>query len=102
MRAHRPGQRPIGRQETASEFFSKGDVGGIVSREIRSQFEDAEEQSLVTVSREGKVEVVRNSLEGTVFREQPVQQRPTKTGGDLNVAEGRHVEVRLRIRHNVL
>ncbi len=61
MVASRSGKTLVARKQRCVERFGKGDIDGIVGREIVPQIPDALQKEIVRVSAEGKVSEVGKS-----------------------------------------
>jgi hypothetical protein len=55
MMARRSGETPIAREQRSVERFGKGDVDGVIGREIIPQSPDAWQKEIVRVSVQGKI-----------------------------------------------
>ena len=61
MMASRSGETLVARKQRSVERFGKGDVDGIIGREIVPQIPDTRQKEIMRVSAEGKVSEVGES-----------------------------------------
>lgn len=95
MGADRPRQAIISREQLAFQLLGQRNVGSIIGREIRPELKYPSKQRLMSMTEEWQIQIVLQGIRGSLGVDPPREQAPPKGRRDLDVTEGRRVEVDL-------